>query len=458
MASHADNRNITPQAGILDASTTPIRRAKSAEPSTGRRSIHTPATSGTRRTPGTGRLGLSASTRRLVVTATPHAQAAYRTVETRRAAIFTPGKQRRRSGRDQRETPRDLLRNLSRALAPASRAIGSSSSPHEDQQKGSEIGTILEDDEDDDIPIDRPRLSLPIDVDEEDSEIFPHRSAGLEDHDYTVQSVELPRRAVSEQPGRSSVGSIIRMSDYVGDRGFESDEVGIDSGFFPPTAAFDPIGDGDARDDVTFERLDSEIGRRETMAGGRISEFSIVDMGDNEATFMIAPQGGSSPMRPSLHPIDPSVGLEEEVEDFTAGPEVGLGDESDLEVLEVHESIAKEAIGAKAARKRHVKRSRYGIEYPSLPPSVVKRLAQTFAKTSGVGKAKISSDTLSAIMQASDWFFEQLGDDLQAYAKHAGRKTIDESDMLTLMKRYAWLPPLCNLPHLASISHIGYRL
>ncbi|KAH8162061.1 hypothetical protein CIB48_g6165 [Xylaria polymorpha] len=38
-------------------------------------------------------------------------------------------------------------------------------------------------------------------------------------------------------------------------------------------------------------------------------------------------------------------------------------------------------------------------------------------------------------MQATDWFFEQLGDDLSAYAKHAGRKTIDESDMITLMRR-----------------------
>jgi hypothetical protein len=49
-------------------------------------------------------------------------------------------------------------------------------------------------------------------------------------------------------------------------------------------------------------------------------------------------------------------------------------------------------------------------------------------------------------MQASDWFFEQLGEDLQAYAKHAGRKTIDESDVLTLMKRqvtiYQWVSRL----------------
>ncbi|KXJ93707.1 centromere kinetochore component CENP-T-domain-containing protein [Microdochium bolleyi] len=85
--------------------------------------------------------------------------------------------------------------------------------------------------------------------------------------------------------------------------------------------------------------------------------------------------------------------------------------------------------------KKTKKISRHGIEYPSLPQGVVKRLATTFAKNAGIPKAKISGDTLAAIMQASDWFFEQLGDDLAAYAKHAGRKTIDESDMLTLMRR-----------------------
>jgi histone H3/H4 len=66
---------------------------------------------------------------------------------------------------------------------------------------------------------------------------------------------------------------------------------------------------------------------------------------------------------------------------------------------------------------------------------VVKRLAQTFAQTSGIRNPKISPDTLAAITQASEWFFEQLGDDLGAYAHHAGRKTIDDSDVTTLMRR-----------------------
>lgn len=43
-------------------------------------------------------------------------------------------------------------------------------------------------------------------------------------------------------------------------------------------------------------------------------------------------------------------------------------------------------------------------------------------------------DTLSA--SRSNLFFEQTANDLAAYADHAGRKTIDESDVECLMQRY----------------------
>lgn len=86
-------------------------------------------------------------------------------------------------------------------------------------------------------------------------------------------------------------------------------------------------------------------------------------------------------------------------------------------------------------RKRGPQLSQFGVEYPPLPSAVVKRLAQTFAQTSGISKTKITPDTLDALCQASDWFFEQLGDSLRAYAQHAGRKTVDESDVVTLMQR-----------------------
>lgn len=203
------------------ARATPNRRAVSAEPASG---------------------ALSASAR--PTAATPHARAAFRALDQRRAKIFTPGRARRRSLRDQRETPRDILRNLSRVLAPTSKVVRSSSSP--DQDDNSTLPALREDDEDeDDFPIERPRFSLPLrEDDDDDSDLKIPRSSGLEDENYTAQSIELPRRAWSEGPlsrlDRGSLGSV-RLSDYAGPE-FRSDDVGIDSAFFPPPPLDDDSG------------------------------------------------------------------------------------------------------------------------------------------------------------------------------------------------------------------------
>jgi len=101
----------------------------------------------------------------------------------------------------------------------------------------------------------------------------------------------------------------------------------------------------------------------------------------------------------------------------------------------VPEETAKNVKPRRARTRKELKISRHGIPYPSLPTAVVKKLASTFARSSGSSKSHLKKDTLGAIMQATEWFFEQMSEDVGAYANHAGRKTIDESDMVTLMKR-----------------------
>jgi hypothetical protein len=198
---------------------TPLRRASSAGPPSTRRSgRRTPA--GQARTPGAGQK-LGSAKRPIAVT--PHGRAAQREVELRRAGL-TPGKDRRRSGKQQRDTPRDTLRLLSRTLAPKSLPIV----PTPDVPKVSKLAAPGEE-EDDGPDLERPRLSLPFgdEDDEDDSLLLPPRSAGLEDENFTIQSVELPRRALSEQPpGRLSRGSFgsIRMSDVFRDL----NDVGLD--------------------------------------------------------------------------------------------------------------------------------------------------------------------------------------------------------------------------------------
>ena len=90
----------------------------------------------------------------------------------------------------------------------------------------------------------------------------------------------------------------------------------------------------------------------------------------------------------------------------------------------------------KAPRRREIKVSRHGTEYPSLPSGVIKRVASSSARGHGGSGAKINRETLSALSQATDWFFEQISEDLASYSEHAGRKTIDETDVVTLMRRY----------------------
>ena len=106
-----------------------------------------------------------------------------------------------------------------------------------------------------DLPI--PRLSMPIDNGEgedDDDDSFhvppPRFSVTLDDDTYTQRSVEVPRRATSEQPyGRFSRGSFgsIRMSDRFAD----INEIGLDA-----------VSDAGAEDSLLRPEFDAEYDDR----------------------------------------------------------------------------------------------------------------------------------------------------------------------------------------------------
>lgn len=96
-------------AGRIQKPFTPLRRAASVEPtSVNYTARHNAAAQA--RTPRTRGPSRAVPSKRGPPT-TPHA---IRALQQRRAAALTPGRDRRRSGRMQRETPRDILRQLSR--------------------------------------------------------------------------------------------------------------------------------------------------------------------------------------------------------------------------------------------------------------------------------------------------------------------------------------------------------
>lgn len=182
-----------------------------------------------RRTPGTQYH--PGSTKRHAA-ATPHTQAAIREIELRRAAALTPGKGRRRSLGQRRDTPRDVLRALSAVLAPGTNVVEPSPDTKADTNRATK--GVLVDSEDEEPALKRPRLSIPLDVeeDEDNSLLLPPipSTFAADDENLTQRSIELPRRL-----SRTSFG-LTRSSDrfeMFSDVGFDAaNPETFDSSFF----------------------------------------------------------------------------------------------------------------------------------------------------------------------------------------------------------------------------------
>ncbi|KAJ5162349.1 hypothetical protein N7492_007741 [Penicillium capsulatum] len=364
--------------------------------------------------------------------ATPHALRA-----RQQRAANTPGRDRRRSGRMQRETVFDVLKNLGKTLAPVSQPI--QSSPQEQSiQVEDPIDEIEELDNEPEVA--PPRLSLPIQEVEDESEEAspemrpPRLSIPFEDDDITYRSVEYPRRDLADRDrdrlSMMSRGALGRISEDFGDTRLESDfDVGEETGIVDD--------DEDAQEETMISGGDFDRGG-ETEDLGRfhfdlnfpsptaapVEDPSDGPLGEMEAFELAAPD---------ILPVPRSVSPDDD-----AGGDFGLG--LDLAPA-VSPSESPGDIGGglrdegPAIQGKQKKLSRHGIPVPNLPAGVVKKLATRFAPTRGGSKAKINKSTMAAIEQASLWFFEQASQDLGAYSKHAGRKTIDESDVMTLMRR-----------------------
>ncbi|KAF2488849.1 hypothetical protein BU16DRAFT_531896 [Lophium mytilinum] len=477
---------------IIRPTSTPVRRPSSAGPLSGGRernrtpniAIRTPGSAA--RTPRGGPATRPITARRGAPT-TPHA---IRALRERLEAARTPGQNRRKSGRGQRETPRDTLRALSRILAKSTKPTVLS--PDGDTQPPRNRNPAL-DDFDAGPDMERPRLSMPLgDLYDDDSfHEAPPRQSMLPDlpddvDNATMQSLEFGRRALSEDPRRRFS---TRLSGFgeLNDLGPEPSEFEIDGAFINRRPRMDEdellLGDddvGDEFDDNTVE-LRALMDRRQS----RLSELEGLEDDDEEPddpTFrFIVPQRVLREASPVVAD-DEALGDEapdddagqtedgeyEEDEDDMVPPvpdddddaveaedDIVLDEEpdfedpneevvaADLQAYREEEAAIDRSIlpgpdptTAKKAgrRRRELRVSKNGTEYPEFPSGVVKKLANGFAKSQGIN-SKISKETLTAIMQATDWFFEQAGEDLADYAQHAQRKTIDDSDVIMLMKR-----------------------
>jgi histone H3/H4 len=397
-----------------------------------------------------------------------------------------------------------MLRDLSRVLARDTRPVQSSPQDQIPRNPALDLPDV-----EDGPDLDRPRLSMPLgDMYDDDSfhdapprrSLLPYLPDDVDNG--TMQSLEFGRRALSEDP-RMTYNN--RLSERFGDLtelGIEEEEYEIDGTFINRRATLNPDQLLQADIEDGLDDTNTEIRGLTERRDGRQSDVSLgvfgeIDDGDDEPTFRFnIPQRIHAPIQEepfeesqddpqdstSDEEGDEDAGLDgnadlksngrvtEDGDNATAGFETtgwesdrGAEDDTDLqayreEVSAMDRSLQEKSPEHSAAReqrprkqRKEIKTSRIGLEYSSFHAGTVKRLANGFAKSHS--KMKISKDTLAALVQTTDWFFEQMGEDLKAYADHGGRKVIEESDVVAVMKRYVQIYISCTVVHMLQLCN-----
>jgi histone H3/H4 len=301
----------------------------------------------------------------------------------------------------------------------------------------------------------------------------------------TVQSLEFGRRAISEDPRFMYPGRISERFADLSELGAVEEEFEIDGTFINRrNGLLDQTINEALDEDDTTTQIRALTGRRD----GRPSDVDLGVFGDaeednDEPTFRFnIPERIRAPQREepteeqdfedALEDALPTFANDDEEllqpegdeqDEVTAAlngdvtselpgiqgweSEPGLNDDADLAQYREEESALDRSLqtlsperpaAAKQANVRKVKElriSQRGLEYPSFPAASVKKLALGFMKSQG-SKGQLNKESLNALVKVTDDFFEQIGIDLAAYAQHGGRKMIEESDVIALMKRY----------------------
>lgn len=102
--------------------------------------------------------------------------------------------------------------------------------------------------------------------------------------------------------------------------------------------------------------------------------------------------------------------------------------------LTLLESIISNSQNLRRRRKR-LKLTKHNIAVPCLPTSLIKRVAMQTQLDLNRKRPAFGKDHVAALEQATEWFFEQIGEDLAAFAEHGRKKRVDASDALLLIKR-----------------------
>lgn len=258
--------------------------------------------------------------------------------------------------------------------------------------------------------------------------------------DPTILS-EMGRRAISEEPtgrlSRYSFGSI-RMSDFGSELEIrrESDQrdqtktVRLQNEFSGFGVGYDILDVGEET-----ERLE-DLQRSPSMLPADESTLNIPALDEN---FELEIADTVSAANHAQHSRQETV--REESLSVNDQPEAEARPQNDINPSQMN-SPGLQTLGQEASkpssqpRRTKLKMTRHGEMVPSLPTSLIKRVAIDAQSRLGNRRPKLGKDHMKALEQATEWYFEQVGEDLEAYSNHARRrKRIDRSDVLMLMRR-----------------------
>lgn len=291
--------------------------------------------------------------------------------------------------------------------------------------------------------------------------LFPQSDSAIHDEELEAEDnagdstflTERGRRAISEDPTRMSRYSFgsFRMSDFgseleirrESDRQKKLAELEAQDGY-----EYDNGQDVDDMVQLGGETEDlRNLQRSPSVSSDNVEETLHVPIMADDSFQLDAPTGadrleetdalahqrigsaGGPVLADSVLEIDDigDTGLEDELKEISP-PSEG---ESRRQTL-----LESVAAAAKPPPRKKLKLNRKGNMVPCFPSSLIKRIVNESQEKAGKRKIALGKDHMKALEQAAEWFFEQVGEDLETFSSHSKRKKrIDKSDVLLLMRR-----------------------
>jgi len=259
--------------------------------------------------------------------------------------------------------------------------------------------------------------------------------------DPTILS-EYGRRAISEEPtgrlSRYSFGSI-RMDDFVSELEIRRESDQQQDKAKGIISVNDYVGVGiDDQEEMPFDYGEETEGLRNLVRSPTLPPLdeSTINFPTLDESFQLELPSQEAVAQQANADAQARISLNEPTVEVQENTVEDDAPDADLHVPDNQATAQAAPLRTSAPRRKRLKATRHGTMVPSLPSTLIKRVAIQAQARLGNRKPKLGRDHMKALEQATEWFFEQVGEDLEAYSDHARRtKRVDATDVLMLMRR-----------------------